>query len=134
MQVDRYRSFLRVSMLVSVFVLIFDSGLLFPVTKQFSDNTISYLANIGAGVGATATVPQNEINILSAQIAEQQRVLDAREAILREREIATRSYGTSANTDYSTYIMSAILFILTVLLVLNYAMDWARIRTLRYGR
>ncbi len=131
MQVDRYRSFLRVGVLVSAFVLVFDSGLLFAVTKQLSDATIVYVANIG--VGATATVPQNEINTLSAQIAEQQRILDAREAVLREREIASRTYD-SGETDYSTYIMSAILFILTVLLVLNYAMDWARVRALRYAQ
>ena len=134
MQVDRYRSFLRVSMLVMACVLVFDSGILFPITKQLSDQTGAYLASVGAGVGATASVEPTEINTLSAQIADRQRTLDAREAALREREIAARSYEESAVTDYSTYIISVILFILTVLLVLNYAMDWSRTRALRYAK
>lgn len=133
MGVDRYHSFLRVSVLVSAFVLVFDSGLLLPITRQLSDTTISYVATIG--VGTSAVVPENEINVLSAQIAERQRILDAREAELREREIASRNFGsTNTNGDYSTYIIGTILFILTVLLVLNYAMDWARIRSFRYEK
>ncbi len=127
MQVNRYHSFLRISMVVTALVLLFDGGFLFPVTKQFSDSTVSYVASIGTGM--FASVPQNEINSLSAQIAEKQRELDAREASLNEREIDARSFGTDTeSTDYSTYILSVILFILTVLLVLNYLMDWARVK------
>ncbi len=82
-----------------------------------------------------ASVPENEINSLSAQISAKQRELDAREAALSEREIAARDYGASDSANnYSTYIISVILFILTVLLVLNYAMDWVRVRQLRYGK
>ena len=121
-------------MLVVAMVLVFDSGFLFPITKQLSDTTILYLASVGAGVGATATVPVNEVNTLSAQLREQKDALDAREASLHEREIATREFEVAGDTDYSTYIISVILFLLTVLLVLNYAMDWARIRALRYAR
>lgn len=132
MQVNRYHSFLRVSLLVTVAVLMFDGGFLFPITKQLSDNTISYLAGTSAGV--FASVPSNELNSLTAQLTEQQRILDAREAQLREREIATRDYGSSGETDYSMYIISSILFILLVLIVLNYVMDWMRIKNLRYER
>lgn len=131
--VNRYRSFLRVSMAVVAVTLVFDSGLLFPITKQLSDTTLSYVANVSSGVGATASVSPNEINVLTAQITAQKNELDAREASLREREIASREFNTST-TDYSTYIMSVILFILTVLVVLNFAMDWSRMRSLRYGK
>jgi hypothetical protein len=113
-------------------VLLFDGGFVFPVTKLLSDTTIVYLSSVGAGV--FASVPPTEINSLTAQITEQQRALDAREAALKEREIATRNFNTSAETDYSTYILSTILFILTVLIVLNYAMDWARVRKLQYEK
>lgn len=124
---------MRVSVLVSAFLLVFDSGVLSPITRQLSDATITYIAAVG--VGTSASVPENEINALSAQIAERQRVLDAREAELREREIASREFGASGtNGNMSTYIISTILFILTVLLVLNYAMDWARVRTFRYEK
>ena len=133
MQVNRYHSFLRVAMVVVAIVLLFDGGFLFPITKQFSDVTVDYVASVGAGM--FATVPQNEINTLSAQIAEKQRELDTREASLHEREISARSFGTGdAGTNYSTYILSVILFILTVLLVLNYILDWIRVRQSRYAK
>lgn len=133
MQAVGYSSFLRISALVTALVLVFDSGILMPVTSQLSDTTILYVASIG--VGASASVPESEINALSAQIAERQRVLDAKEAELNEREIATRSFNVSDTTEnLSTYVLSTILFILTVLIVLNYAMDWARVRSYRYER
>ncbi len=130
MQVSRYHKFLRVSLLVTACALVFDSGAFFPVTREFSNTTVSYIASVGSQV--LANVPQNEINVLSGQIAEQQRVLDLREAELNEREIASRSFITKTESDYSTYIISTILFIITVLLVLNYAMDWARVRKTAY--
>jgi hypothetical protein len=128
---NRYQSLLRVSMLVTAMVLLFDSGFVFPITKELSDTTISYLASVGSSV--TATIPPNGINELTAEIADRNRELDLREAALNEREIAARDFGVVGESDYSTYILSAILFILTVLLVLNYAMDWARAREL-YGQ
>lgn len=104
-------------------VLIFDGGFISPVSKELSNNTLSYLAS---SIGIYAAVEPNEINQLSAE-------LNAREQALTEREIAARSFGENgAQTDYSTYILSSILFVLTVLIVLNYLMDWARVRRLRY--
>ncbi len=126
MRDSRYHKFLRVSLLVSAIVLVFDSGLIFPITKELSNNTVQYLGSAGSSV--FASVPKNEINTLSAQISEQQRVLDAREAALREREIAARNFRAGDESDYSTYILSTMLFIIIVLLVLNYALDWARYR------
>lgn len=116
-------------MLITAITLVFDGGFLFPVTKQLSDMTTEYVASIGSSV--QASVPENEINRLTAQIAEQKRELDAREAALREREIASRSFDTSDAADYSTYILSSILFLLTLLIVFNYVMDFARMRTAR---
>jgi len=131
MHVTRYHKFLRTSLLIASFVLVFDSGILFPITKQLSQSTTSYLANVSNG-GMYAVVPQNEYNTLSAQLSEQQRLLDAREAALRDREIANRTYDTTGSNEYSTYIMSIILFLLTVLIVFNYAMDFMRVRQMNY--
>lgn len=125
-----YHRFLRVSLLVMTAVLVFDSGILFPATKQLSDNTILYLASVGSSVGAS--VPPNEINSLSAQIAEQQKVLDQREADLNEREIKARVFGEKNETDYSLYSISAILFIIIVLLMINYTLDFRRVRKYQY--
>jgi len=113
-------------MLVVAFLLVFDSGVLSPVTKQLADGTYSYLA--AAGASMSANVPENEYNAFTAQLTEEQRRLDAREQALNEREIAARSYGEGDTTDYSTYILSILLFIIVVLLVLNYVMDWQRAR------
>lgn len=130
MMVNRYRSFLRVSLLVTAVAVLFDGGFIVPITKQLSDNTWQYLG--AARTSIMASVPENEINTLTAQITARERELDAREAALREREISGRSFGEGTGTDYSTYILSAILFILTVLIVLNYAMDWTRVRRFNY--
>lgn len=132
MQVSRYHRFLRVALLVVAFVLIFDSGLLFPITKQLSDNTYMYLGSVGTGM--FANVPPNELNTLTAQISAQQQELDAREAALLEREVAARTFNSEERIDYSLYIISTILFIIMVLLALNYAMDWARVKNYRYER
>ncbi len=132
MEVSRYHRFLRVSLLVMVCVLVFDSGIISPITKTLSDNTFMHLGSVGTGV--FASVPENEINTLTAQISERERALDAREAELHEREIAAREFDTASRTDYSTYIISVILFIIIVLLVLNYAMDFTRNKRISYER
>jgi large-conductance mechanosensitive channel len=128
MEVNRYHRFLRVSLLVSAFVLLFQSGLVSPVSKEMSDQTLIYMGSVGTGM--FASVEPNEINTLTAQISEQQRKLDAREALLAEREIAARAYDTSTPTDYSTFILSIIVFILTVLIIFNYILDWTRVARL----
>ncbi len=129
MHVRLYQSLLRVSVLVTAAVLLFDGGFVAPITREFSNTTIEYLASVGTSV--VANVPQNEVNTLSAELRKRQEELDQREAALASREIETRSFG-GGNVDYSTYIISSILFIQLVLIVLNYAMDWSRVRRTRY--
>ena len=129
MEVGTYHRLLRSALMVFAFLLVFSSGILFPVTKQLSDNAVFYLASLGSSI--SVSVPPNEINTLSAQIAQKQKELDAREASLHEREIQARSFGSQA-PEYAIYIISIILFIIIVLLMLNYAMDIARVR--KYAR
>lgn len=125
---SRYHSVLRVSALATALLLVFDSGMLVPVSKQFSDRAVEYLAS--SVVGVFAGVQSNELNEITGQLTQKERELDAREAALKEREIAARDFGASERPDYSTYVLSAILFVLTVLILLNYALDWARVRNL----
>jgi large-conductance mechanosensitive channel len=122
----RYHASLRTVLLVGACVLVFDSGLVSPLTREFSDNALTYVAS--SVVGVMVGVPENEINALTAQIAERQRELDLRERNLQEREISTRDFGADSTNDYSTFILSAILFVLTSLIVLNYVLDWNRSR------
>lgn len=126
MKVSRYHKFLRTSLIIVLGVLLFDGGFIFPVTKQLSRVTTTYLASVGAEM--YVSVPENEFNTLTAQISEQQKLLDAREKAIQEREIASRPFGADSQTNYSTFILSAILFVLTVLIVINYIMDWVRVR------
>lgn len=128
-----YHVALRVASVVVALVLVFDAGLISPVTKQFSDATITYLA-ASVGVGMSLSIPENEINTITAELSARERELDAREAALNERQIASRDFGIPVERDFSTYILSTILFILSVLIVLNYALDWARARDQRYAR
>jgi hypothetical protein len=117
-----YHRLLRVSLLTTAFVLVFDGGFVVPITKHLSDNTVSYLAS---SAGVFAQIEPNELNTLTAELTKRVAELDAREAALRT--IEARNFNTSSS-DYSTYILSVILFILTMLIIVNYALDWHRAR------
>jgi len=119
-----YHKILRTALLVVAFVLVFDGGFISPITKQLSDNTILYLAQ---GAGVFAQIEPNELNVITAELQRRETELDEREASLRT--IEARDFGTTTN-DYSTYILSIILFILTVLITVNYVLDWKRARIL----
>ncbi len=119
-----YHKILRVSIVVTSLVLLFDGGFITPITKSLSQNTYVYLGN---AVGIFAGVEPNELNVITAELTERTRNLDVREQQIREREIATRDFNSSRN-DYSIYILSVILFALTCLILVNYALDWRRAR------
>ena len=123
--VTGYHIVLRTSALAVALMLLFDSGLLSGVTKELSQNTQTYVANV---ISVGAAVQPTELNMLTAEISMRNQELDAREAALAEREIAVglNSAAAGSSTDLSTYLLSIVLFILTVLIVLNYALDFTR--------
>ena len=124
--VGMYHVLLRVSALTLALMLLFDSGILSPVTRTLSQDTQKYLANV---VSVGAAVEPTALNTRTAEISAWERELDAREAALSERELAIGlSAGESGADSRSTYILSIVLFILTVLIVLNYTLDFARVR------
>lgn len=121
-----YHKSLRVSGVLVGLVLLFDSGMLTSTTETLSLQTRQYIAT---AVGMYAAVEENELNALTGALSERQRALDAREAALREREIDAQAQDTSAAPlDISSYILSALLFLILVLIVLNYIFDWMRAR------
>jgi hypothetical protein len=125
MEDSLYRISLRILGLTLACVLAFESGLFSPVTKQLSDDTRLYLAN---SVGMFASIEPNELNVITARLTERERELDA-----REREIAAREMDTGSNgSATTTFILSAFLFILLVLIVLNYVLDFLRARQEAY--
>lgn len=122
-----YHRFLRIGAVVVAVTLVFESGLVSQSTRQLSQQTHSYLAN---AVGMSASVRPTELNTYTAALSAKERELEEREAALREREISVEisNGGTSATGNMSTYVLASILFILLVLIILNYALDYLRSR------
>lgn len=126
MQNTNYHRFLRVAAVVFALILVFDSGIISQSTARLANGTQAYIAT---AIGVGASVQPNELNILTAELTSRQRELDAREAALREREIAVDINGIGvANGEYSTYILASILFILLILILLNYTLDYLRFK------
>lgn len=112
-----YHQLLRISALTLALVLLFVSGVLSPVTKELSKGAGDYLAT---AIGMNAAVLPTDVNTLSAQLSERDRELTQREIAVGLKENAP------ASSDLATYVMSILLFILLVLIVLNYVLDFMR--------
>lgn len=132
-QDSNYHRILRISAVVCSLALVFQSGLVSDATKQMATQTQSYLAN---AVGASASVAPTELNQYTAELTARQRELDAREAALNDREISLglTSERSPSDTDTTTYILASILFILLVLILLNYTLDYLRSKELMEQR
>ena len=76
----------------------------------------------------SAAVEPTQLSMYTAELTKKETELVAREAALREREIAVNVGGAATDTDRSTYVLSSILFILLVLILLNYTLDYLRAR------
>ncbi|MBP6924597.1 MAG: hypothetical protein KBB78_03440 [Candidatus Pacebacteria bacterium] len=113
-----YHRVLRVSALTCAFVLLFESGLVHSSTALLSQNTHQYLAN---AVGVGASIEPTELNMVTAELTA------AKMELQREREINV-GLAQGQGGNQAIYILSGILFILLVLIVLNYALDYLRYR------
>ena len=121
-----YHKILRVSMVVFALLLLFDGGFLVKDSAKLADNTEQYLATV---ISVSATIPPNELNVITAELTAREQSLIEREREIVEREIAlTKNPVVSTGSNTSTYILSLILFILLALIVLNYGLDYARVR------
>lgn len=126
MSESMYHSGLRIAVVVCTLLLVFDSGLVSNATAKLSDNTTSYLAN---AVGVSVGVAPNEFNQITAALTAREQDLNAREMAIAQREIEVQLQGGNATpTDTSTFILATILFILLVLIILNYTLDFVRQR------
>ena len=124
MEKSAYHAFLRIASLTLALVLLFESGLLSPLTQDLSHQAGRHVASV---IGINAAVEPTELNTLTAQLTE-------RERDLRQREIAVQLKEETSDpaTSTSTYILSILLFILLVLIVLNYALDYVRNKQTQY--
>jgi hypothetical protein len=119
-----YHRFLRVAALVLALVLVFDSGLILPVTERLSTNAGLHLASV---VGVSVGVSPTEVNQLTAKITELETELEAKERLIAVN--IERNNGTPF--DFSTFVLSTILFVLLLLIVLNYFLDYKNARRLQ---
>ncbi len=119
LQQSLYHSFLRISALLFALILLFDSGLVLPVTKQLSTNAGLHIASV---VGVTVGVAPNEVNQLTSRITELETELAAKERLIA----VSVQKNENSNFDTSTFILSVILFILLTLIILNYILDYQR--------
>jgi hypothetical protein len=123
LEFSAYHKILRISVVVIASVLLFQGGFVNSSTARLAQSTQMYLANVYVGVAPT------ELNQITAGLTERTLALDQREQALAEREIdiglQTRS---GISQSHSTFILGAVLFILLVLIILNYALDFIRIR------
>lgn len=117
-----YHSMLRIAVCVIALALVFDSGLIVAATANISNNTQLYLAN---AVGVNASVAPTEVNQLTARITELEGELQTRE---REIAVNLNKNDNAGAFDKSTFVLSIILFILLVLIVLNFTLDYLRMR------
>lgn len=120
-----YHIVLRTAALTLAFLLVFDSGLLSGVTARISQDTQLYLAT---AIGMNAAVESTELSEYTAELAARDKVLTEREADVTAREIEVGIVEREEAADYSTYIISLLLFVILVLIVLNYVLDYVRAR------
>jgi hypothetical protein len=113
-----YHKVLRVTAVVCALTLVFESGLLHESTALLSKNTHQYLAN---AVGVGASIEPTELNTVTAELTA------AKMELQREREINVGLAERGGN-DRAIYILSGILFVLLVLIILNYTLDYLRYR------
>jgi hypothetical protein len=119
MQNSVYHICLRTSALTIAIALLFVSGVISPVTKQISQDTNLYLANT---IGMHASVLPTELNSISAELEARNKELNAREIAVSLKE----SESGSNSADVTTFVLSALLFVLLMLIVLNYVLDYLR--------
>jgi hypothetical protein len=123
LQNSAYHRVLRISVLVFAVVLIFQSGLASESTAKIARGTAAYVAT---AVGMSAGVQPTQLNQYTAALTQKEQELAAREAALAAREIEIGlSAGEPIRND-STYVLASILFILLVLIILNYVLDFLR--------
>ena len=121
-----YHSTLRVTAVLCCATLLFVGGYINPATKQISMITGEYLA---AAVGASASVEPTVINMMTAGLTAQRMELEEREQVVAQRELSLNLGATVESnpaTDVSSFVLSALLFVLLVLIVLNYILDFLR--------
>lgn len=100
-----------------LFVSLFTLGSVSLGPKEFT-------RQLGSAVSVSAGVAANEYNTLAQAIFEKEAEVNAREAALAEREMAVMN-GSEKDTKLVAIVLS-VGFLLLVLILLNFYLDWKR--------
>lgn len=126
-----YRSLLRVSLIITAVVLVFQAGIVDDRTAALFSQTTSELS---ATVGMSVSVAPNEYNQITAELTKQQNLLSQREQEITQREmdLGLNSGEPTANQT-TTYVLASILFVQLLLIILNYGLDYLRAKEQKYS-
>jgi hypothetical protein len=86
-------------------------------------------------VGVTVGVAPTELNTITADLTKRETALAAREQAVKDREISVGLNGESSDgmsQTTTTFLLATVLFILLVLVILNYILDFIRARRTRF--
>jgi hypothetical protein len=126
-----YRSLLRVSLVVTAAVLTFQAGLIDERTSELFSQTTHHLS---AAVGMSVSVAPTEFNEITAELTKQQNLLAQREDQIAAREIDLGlNSGEPTAGQTTTYVLASILFVQLLLIILNYGLDYLRVREQKYS-
>ena len=120
--INSYHRILRSSAVLCAVVLVFQSGVLSLGTQVLALHAERYVAS--TVVSMSASVPENEFNVVTAGLALRQKSLDERERALNNRALEV----SGAASETTTLLLAATLLVLLVLIVLNYVLDFLRSR------
>jgi len=122
-----YHKLLRISCAVVAAVLLFQSGVVSETTAKLSLQTQQYVAN---AVAVSVGVEPTELNQLTANLTKRELALAQREKDLQAREISIgiAPGGAMISQATTTFVLAIVLFILLVLVILNYVLDFLRAR------
>lgn len=123
-----YHKILRVGAVAVAGLLFFQSNGIPFVNLPSVLNARVLVANV---IGISAGVAPTELNTITAELTKRTTELDKREALVKEREINARATDSSASFVVSNYILSAVLLLLLVLIITNYAFDFLRARKIQ---
>jgi len=125
-----YRSLLRVSLVVTALILVFQAGIVDDRTATLFSQTATQLS---ATVGMSVSVAPTEFNEITAELTKQQNLLAQREDQIAAREIDLGlNSGEPTANQTTTYVLASILFVQLLLIILNYGLDYLRAKEQKY--
>jgi len=129
LEFSTYHKILRISSVVCASVLLFQAGLISQTTATLATHTQLYLASV---VGVTAGSYPAETNQTAIELTQKNTEQFFNEEASRQNKV-TVSFNSDTDTvqDQSTFILAALLFIILILIVLNYSLEF--FRSLTFG-